>query len=112
MTEMMRIRLLTTKAQQFLMKQTEGLLFTGLGLEDSVAAGDNTTLKARHDWTKEGLLFEVLLPIRLSFLNNNKFIPFGSRIFVQLENGLVRNYTVHTMYVQCTSFTGRKETPT
>ena len=82
LSEMLKIRLLTSAAEQFLMRQTQGLDFSPAGEADTI---DGVKLAKRKAQTYDACSYEVLLPVKLDFLNG-KCIPFGTRIFVQLEH--------------------------
>ena len=102
---MLKIRLLNSKAQHFLMSQTEGLDLNPDGKADQISGN---VLEKRKNSTKNGLLYEVLMPIKLPFLANNKLIPFGTRLFLQLENNPVLLYVV--LWCTCIVIVGNAAT--
>ena len=97
LAEMFKLRLLTSAAEQFLMEQTQGLDFSPAGEADTV---DGAKLAKRKLQTNDACSYEVLLPIKLEFLNG-KCLPFGTRIFVQLEHQKVHfiQYSFPLRYV-------------
>lgn len=82
---MMRIRLLSSTAEKFILQQCQGLQFNDPAQADTVSDSVNKGLGKRYVWTKGGMLHELMMPIDVQFLCG-RYLPFSTRIYVQLTN--------------------------